>query len=94
MRPFLPVSRYGFRWVNPKMSGFGLIPCNARRGYYVPLMAKSSQTWIEQAAKLRNRAASMDAGRDRDALWAQAEQLEAAAEMSELLSVRKPCRPA
>lgn len=56
-------------------------------------MATSSQTWIEQAAKLRNLASSMDAGGDRDALIAQAEQLEAA-EMSELLSVRKPRRPA
>ena len=57
-------------------------------------MATSSQTWIEQAAKLRNRAAAMEAGGDRDALLVQAEQLEAAAEMSELLSVRKPRRPA
>lgn len=57
-------------------------------------MVTTSQTWIEQAVKLRNRAASMDAGGDRDALIAQAEQLEAAAEMSELLSVRKSRRPA
>ena len=57
-------------------------------------MATSSQTSSEQAAELRDRAASMDAGGDRDALLAQAEQLEAAAEMSELLSARKPRRPA
>lgn len=55
-------------------------------------MKTSAKAWTERAEDLRKLAAPMAAGEERDALLSQAEQLETAAAMSELLSVRKPPR--
>jgi hypothetical protein len=53
-------------------------------------MEKSAKTWTEQASKLRETARGLEAGKERDELLNRADQLDAAIEMTELLSVRVP----
>lgn len=55
-------------------------------------MKPTAAVWAEQAADLRKRAETLPLGEDRDRLLIQADQLDAAVDMVEILSVQRPPR--
>ncbi|WP_398467042.1 hypothetical protein [Tardiphaga sp.] len=52
----------------------------------------TAAAWAEQAAELRRRADNLPAGEDRERLLNQADQLDAAVDMTKILSVQRPSR--
>jgi hypothetical protein len=55
-------------------------------------MQSTVDTWAEHSRQLRQRAAELPAGEERDRLVAQADQLDTAVDMTKMLAIRRPQR--
>lgn len=55
-------------------------------------MQSTVDTWTEQSRQLRQRAVALPFGEERDRLIAQADQLDTAIDMTNMLAVRRPAR--
>lgn len=56
------------------------------------MLKPTAAAWAEQAADLRKRAETLPPGEDRDRVLHQADQLDAAIDMTKILSVQRPPR--